>query len=111
MTLNVLSKPYGRQVSSLRHNGPCPQHSFIPDHCFRSVVIVLADVLEQLHTAGPVEVESALPRGRECPRVLDGHFVFQRIEVGSGNALDQVKAISVWDAIPVHPGTLVETDS
>ena len=61
----------------------------------RILIVILADVLEDLRTITPPQQETRCPRLGIGTGVVDRHFVFERIEIVTCETLDLVKPIRV----------------
>src|SRR5262249_49269331 len=77
----------------------------------RKVVVVLADVLPDFRAVAPSQVETACPRGRVSPRIIDRNLILQRASIGARKAFDQMKAIGMRQAIAAYPELFIEADS
>ena len=74
------------------------------------LVVFVADVLHQLVIVLIDRVAVQRKRLRVCPRILDGDFVVQVIEIRTPIALDHVQMVGVRMAREVEPELLVEPD-
>src|SRR5205807_6706784 len=58
----------------------------------------------------PAKEETGLPGSSVRARIIDGHFVFHRIEIGARKAFGKVEFVRVRHSLPVHPEPFIETD-
>jgi hypothetical protein len=57
--------------------------------------IVLTIIDWQLFSGNPLQVPTAGPRFRIRSRIINRYFIFQRVEVGASEPLDQMELIGM----------------
>src|SRR5215813_5095771 len=74
------------------------------------MVVVLAHIFEQLDIRAPAQVKAATPNLRICVRIVDRHFVLDRVEVRASETFNGVKFGRMRKAGPIDPEVLAKTD-
>ena len=73
------------------------------------MVVVLAHIFEQLDIRAPAQVKAAAPNLRIRVRIVDRHFILDRIEVRASETFDGVKFGCMRKAGPIEPEVLAKT--
>ena len=83
----------------------------IVENRLRELVVVLTDVFEQLKPIRPPHVESARPSRCVRARIVDCYFILQRPEVGTRQALDQMKQEKILERWKRWSGDFISTEA
>src|SRR5262245_61195026 len=100
LTSRELRNDYARSINFL----------FAADEKDGSEVIILANVLEKLGTGIPAHLEFVGPGARVGARIVDGHFVVEKVVVVASELLDEVQLFGMRRSRAVHPETFIEAD-
>src|SRR4051812_723474 len=84
--------------------------SRLADGKLRREIVVLTDILEQLLPRTPAKKNAAGPRCGIGAGIVDGEFVFQRIEIRSRESLHEMQPVGGRSSLPVDPELFVEAD-
>src|SRR5438552_2785258 len=85
--------------------------SGVIEYGFGKVVVILADVFEQLQSVGPSQIKAARPESGVRPRVIDQHVIFQRSGIGPRKFFGEMKPVGMGESISAHPKFFIEADS
>jgi len=92
------------QEPGARSPGPAIIHEVL------GLVVLVADVLENLFTGGEVQESSHFPRPRVSAGIVDRDLDLHVPEIGTAVALDDVRFLRLRTAGQVLPHAVVETD-
>ena len=108
----AVDRPGGRDTNVVRLRRKAirtgQRSAIVADRHVGVQIIPLAYVLEQFGARSPSKQEPRSPFGRVGARIVDRHFVLQRIEISPGEALDLMVLIRMHQPLCVDPGAFVE---
>ena len=98
------------EVKLRKPSGVAIYSGFRPHHKLGTVVVLLADVFEQLRTRGPLHRKTCGPGFCVSTGIIDCDFILKGREVDPSQSFDQMKPVRMRQRVAVHPHTLVEAD-
>ncbi len=72
--------------------------------------LALTDIFMESTVRIPLDVPPRDPGPGVGARIVDGHFIAQRHQIGARDFLDDVEQVGMRITVRVEPGSLIETD-